>query len=268
MTDLTGIKGRNGPHPPEGESLGLGPQSGNPGEDHTPGHARGRVRGDPSEEERDRERRRKRREKHRKRSRSRDRKERKKDKKKDKKKKKTGAVTSQYGKYGIINESEFSILGFCLACNPFDRGSSSLYNKGQEFRAWLIEERKINPETQSKESTRKEFAQFMEDYNTATLPHEKYYNMDVYERRMNALRHGELLPAGDELTYDVNADLKAHSSTHKRRAIERESYLSKEQLMELRKVQNERIEAGKMKLLGMDLPQNLGVRMDGTAFDG
>ena len=66
--------------------------------------------------------------------------------------------------------------------------------------------------------------------------------MDVYERRMNALRHGELLPAGDELTYDVNADLKAHSSTHKRKAIERESYLSKEQLMELRKVQNERIE--------------------------
>jgi len=66
--------------------------------------------------------------------------------------------------------------------------------------------------------------------------------MDVYERRMNALRHGELLPAGDELTYDANADLKAHSITHKRKAIERESYLSKEQLMELRRVQNERIE--------------------------
>jgi len=66
--------------------------------------------------------------------------------------------------------------------------------------------------------------------------------MDAYERRMNALRHGELLPAGDELTYDVNADLKAHSSTHKRRVIERESYLSKDQLMELRKVQNERTE--------------------------
>lgn len=194
----------------------------------------------------DRERR-KRKEKHRRRSRSRDRKERKKDKKKDKKKK-IGAVTSQYGKYGTINESD-------------------MFEKTQEFRAWLVEERKINPETQSKESTRKEFLQFMEDYNTATLPHEKYYNMDAYERRMNALRHGELLPAGDELTYDVNADLKAHSSVHKRKAIERESYLSKDQLMELRKVQNERIEAGKMKLLGMDLPQNLGVRMDGTSFD-
>ena len=66
--------------------------------------------------------------------------------------------------------------------------------------------------------------------------------MDVYERRMNALRHGELLPAGDELTYDANADLKAHSSAHKRKVIEQESYLSKERLMELRKVQNERVE--------------------------
>lgn len=45
-----------------------------------------------------------------------------------------------------------------------------MYDKVQEFRAWLVEERKINPETQSKESTRKEFAQFMEDYNTGPYP--------------------------------------------------------------------------------------------------
>ena len=76
----------------------------------------------------------------------------------------------------------------------------------------------------------------------ATLPHEKYYDMHAHEHRMNALRHGELLPAGNELTYDANADLRAHSSAHKRKVIEQESYLSKDRLMELRKVQNERIE--------------------------
>ena len=42
----------------------------------------------------------------------------------------------------------------------------SLYNKEQEFRAWLVEERKINPETITKEQTKKEFARFVEDYNT------------------------------------------------------------------------------------------------------
>jgi len=153
----------------------------------------------------------------------------------------------QWGKYGTINETD-------------------LYTKEQEFRAWLVEERKINPETLSKDNTKKEFARFAEDYNTATLPHEKYYNMDHYEQRMNALRHGELLPAGDE-SYDPNADLRAHQSNHKRRNANNESYLSREQLMELRKVQNERVEAGKMKLLGMEVRQNMGVRMDGTAFD-
>ncbi|EJF60762.1 hypothetical protein BD309DRAFT_871436 [Dichomitus squalens] len=144
---------------------------------------------------------------------------------------------------------------------------SSLYNKEQEFRAWLVEERKINPETISKDQTKKEFARFVEDYNTATLPHEKFYNMDDYERRMSALRAGEYVPPSDDL-YDPTADMRAHASNHKRRAVEHDSYMNKEQLMELRKVQNERIQAAKMKQLGMDVKQNMGVRMDGTMFDG
>ncbi|KAI0774880.1 hypothetical protein BD413DRAFT_537342 [Trametes elegans] len=182
------------------------------------------------------------------RSRSPERKKKSKKHKKDKKKHKSGAVSHQWGKYGLINESD-------------------MYNKEQEFRAWLVEERKINPETTSKEQTKKEFARFVEDYNTATLPHEKFYHMEEYERRMAALRAGEYLPPADD-SYDPTADMRAHASSHKRRPVERETYMSKEQLLELRKVQNERIEAGKMKLLGMDIKQNMGVRMDGTMFDG
>lgn len=113
--------------------------------------------------------------------------------------------------------------------------------------------------------------------------------MEAYERRMSALRSGEYLPPAED-SYDPAMDLKAHSSKHKKAPIEQESYLSKEQLQALRKVQHERIEvslfyslllckyaltfcfvlclqAGKMKLLGMDVKQNMGVRMDGTAFD-
>ncbi|TFK50770.1 hypothetical protein OE88DRAFT_1735530 [Heliocybe sulcata] len=139
--------------------------------------------------------------------------------------------------------------------------TDSLYNKDQEFRTWLVEERMINPETLSKDQTKKEFAKFTEDYNTATLPHEKYYNMEAFDRRMSALRAGELLPPTDDL-YDINADIQAHASRHKKKDVERDSYLSKEQLQELRKVQNERIEIGRMKRMGMDVKQNLGVRME------
>lgn len=42
----------------------------------------------------------------------------------------------------------------------------SVFRKDQEFRTWLVEERKINPETISKEQQKKEFARFVEDYNT------------------------------------------------------------------------------------------------------
>ncbi|EIM80864.1 uncharacterized protein STEHIDRAFT_162627 [Stereum hirsutum FP-91666 SS1] len=202
---------------------------------------------DSSEE--DRRRHKKRKDKHRKRSRSRDRekKERKKEKK-DKKKKKHGLASGgEWGKHGIISETD-------------------LYNKDQEFRAWLVEERMLNPETMTKDQTKKEFARFVEDFNTATLPHEKFYHMEAYEKRMNALRSGEYVPPAED-GYDPTADMRDIQSKHKRTVVEHDSYLNKDQLQALRKVQQERIEAGKMKLLGMEVKQNMGVRMDGTKFD-
>jgi len=103
----------------------------------------------------------------------------------------------------------------------------------------------------------------VEDYNTATLPHLKYYNMDKYDREMNMLRAGETLPP-DEEVYDPNKDLVAHASRLKKPASEKESYLSVEQLKELRRVQQERVEIGKMKALGLEIRPNMGVRMEST----
>ncbi|KAH8994535.1 hypothetical protein EDB92DRAFT_1795456 [Lactarius akahatsu] len=143
----------------------------------------------------------------------------------------------------------------------------SIFSKEAEFRTWLVEERKMNPEKISKDQNKKEFARFVEDYNTATFPNEKFYNIEAYERRMNAMRAGEFVPPPDE-TYDAEADMRAHQSSLKRPAVESESYLDKDQLQELRRVQRERVEVGKMKLLGMDVKANMGVRMDGPVVDG
>lgn len=65
--------------------------------------------------------------------------------------------------------------------------------------------------------------------------------MEAYERRMNALRAGEFVPPPDD-AYDPDADLRALQSAHKRKNIERDTYMSKEQLEELRQVQAERIQ--------------------------
>jgi hypothetical protein len=50
-----------------------------------------------------------------------------------------------------------------------DTTVDSIYLKSQEFHTWLVEERKINPETISKEVNKKEFARFVEDFNTGVL---------------------------------------------------------------------------------------------------
>ena len=81
-------------------------------------------------------------------------------------------MTAQWGKYGIINETELRLFSVQFFIYPIIDAHSflcSLYNKEQEFRAWLVEERKINPETLSKENTKKEFARFTEDYNTGSF---------------------------------------------------------------------------------------------------
>ncbi|KAF5390320.1 hypothetical protein D9757_002976 [Collybiopsis confluens] len=167
---------------------------------------------------------------------------------KKEKKKKSSSSSSQWGKFGIISEADIFI-------------------KSSEFQIWLVEERKINPETISKDQNKKEFARFVEDYNTATLPHEKYYNMEAYDKRMAAMRAGEFLPPTDD-HYDPSVDMKALSTAHKKQpGSESSTYLNKEHLMELRKVQNERVEAGKMKLLGMEIKQNMGVRWTEDILD-
>lgn len=76
---------------------------------------------------------------------------------------------------------------------------------------------------------------------SATLPHEKFYHMEAYEKRMNALRSGEYVPPAED-GYDPTADMRDLQSKHKRTAVEHDSYLNKDQLQALRKVQQERIE--------------------------
>lgn len=154
--------------------------------------------------------------------------------KRDKKKRETAASTHSWGQYGIISEID-------------------LPKKDSEFRAWLVEERKINPETISKDRTKKEFAVYVEDYNTATLGHEKYYDMEKYMVKLNMIRSGQTLP--DESNgYDPMADMKAHSSSLKSKTNEpQESYLSPQEVAELRRIEAERTEISKRRLLGMNV---------------
>ena len=60
--------------------------------------------------------------------------------------------------------------------------SSDVYSKAQEFHAWCIEVKHASRDSLSKREEKELFAEYAEDYNTSTLPHEKYYDLDKWER--------------------------------------------------------------------------------------
>ncbi|CAE8586881.1 unnamed protein product, partial [Polarella glacialis] len=122
-----------------------------------------------------------------------DKKKGKKDKKKDKKKgkkeegkeKKKGkgakkknrsgvAVSNQYGKYGIIKPEDF-------------------FNKKPEFLSWAMDVKKSNTDAMGQMQQRDLFKEYIEDYNTATMPCKKYYNMGVWEQETAAKRKKKLM---------------------------------------------------------------------------
>ena len=92
--------------------------------------------------------------------------------KKEKRGEKRGAIqSSQYGRFGLVKESD-------------------LHEKQPEFVAWLLEVQKRSPDGLAKWEERELFKAFMEDYNTATMPSSKYYNLAHWEKKAAARRNG------------------------------------------------------------------------------
>mmetsp|Transcript_14717 Transcript_14717/g.22199 ORF Transcript_14717/g.22199 Transcript_14717/m.22199 type:complete len:283 (+) Transcript_14717:131-979(+) len=83
--------------------------------------------------------------------------------KKDKKESKGAIDQNEYGAYGIIKEEHF-------------------FQKQREFEVYMEEVKKMPGILgQSRREVMEYFKCYMEDYNTATMPHEKYYNYEKWE---------------------------------------------------------------------------------------
>lgn len=99
---------------------------------------------------------------------------------KDKKKKKSSSSSKKrrrsgspigaaaaFGKYGVLKESDYDA-------------------KRGDFLVWAMEVAKVDPEALPKHEERELFKTYIEDYNTATLPHKKYYDVASYEAKQRA----------------------------------------------------------------------------------
>ncbi|KAM3582130.1 hypothetical protein VKS41_005559 [Umbelopsis sp. WA50703] len=176
-----------------------------------------------------------------------DRKHKKDKKKKSKKSKKSrhGVADIKWGHYGIIHEAD-------------------IFTKEPEFQAWLLEVKKVNVETIPNMKRKELFNSFMEDYNTATMPHEKFYNLQKWEDRQRAIRMGEK-PADNNADFDFKKDeenLRLQQKQAARQATATPSYMSKADLSDLARVARERIEAERMRKLGLKPKTSMGVRYE------
>merc|ERR1711957_1114281 len=100
-----------------------------------------------------------------------DKKSKKADKKGAKKKNKANrdCVSTQFGKFGVIKPEDF-------------------YNKKPEFLCWAIEVRKENTDVMCQMDMKNLFKEYIEDYNTATMPTKKYYNLQTWDTLLSKKR--------------------------------------------------------------------------------
>jgi len=62
------------------------------------------------------------------------------------------------------------------------------FNKKPEFLLWAMEVKKENTDQMGQMMQRDLFKEFVEDYNTATMPHKKYYNLGSWDNEQSAKR--------------------------------------------------------------------------------
>ncbi|ORY99710.1 hypothetical protein BCR41DRAFT_379268 [Lobosporangium transversale] len=183
--------------------------------------------------------------------RKKDRKDKKKKKDKKKSKKERGnSASKEFGTYGILTPAD-------------------MWNKENEFQAWLMEVKHLNPETIPQNKMKEHFVGFMEDYNTVTMPHEKFYNLAKWEERQRAIRMGEPLPEEKAENAGALNLMNDEEMLRMRQRDKRKMNLSSQpkilmtqsQLQELRKVSHERVEADRLRKMGLDAGRR-GVRYE------
>lgn len=116
----------------------------------------------------------------------------------------TAALTSQFGSHGLLR-----------AENPHDAEL-----KRAEFFAWCAEVKKVaSMEALARWEEAELWKTFVEDFNTATLPSEKYYDLAAWQAREDAKRK-KGKKGGDEAPISAADDEAARRAEAKRRREE------------------------------------------------
>mmetsp|Transcript_67017 Transcript_67017/g.178487 ORF Transcript_67017/g.178487 Transcript_67017/m.178487 type:complete len:239 (-) Transcript_67017:221-937(-) len=171
-------------------------------------------------------------------------KEKKKKDKKDKKKKKLSkanrdSVTQQFGKYGIIKQEDF-------------------FNKKPEFLLWAMEVKKSDTDAMGQMQMKDLFKEYIEDYNTATMPSKKYYNLQVWDQLQTNKRSKKI--RGEDMTDAQKAALASFDDERARREEIKHLQAKKQDMQINEEVRRMRVD--KSKVEEMKHQRLLKVQMD------
>ncbi|KAL1503189.1 hypothetical protein AB1Y20_011247 [Prymnesium parvum] len=117
------------------------------------------------------------------------------------------ATMAKWGAYGIIKESDMHL-------------------KQEEFYAWLAEVKGVSQEMLGRRDLAEYFSSYVEDYNTATLPSEKYYNMRKWylEEQARIAREGASAAKKAAATFErASFDDETERRLERRRAAEKKN---------------------------------------------
>ena len=118
----------------------------------------------------------------------------------------TANLTSQFGKYGILRESDFT-------------GNNEKVRRS--FEMWLAEVKGVTSFTGPKYELLEFFKEYAEDFNTATLPHMKYYDYDKWEMEDYAKKKQEAESAAMGGGSKARSDEFKHREEMKKREEEK-----------------------------------------------
>eukprot|EP00939_MAST-03C_sp_MAST-3C-sp1_P002600 g2600.t1 len=165
-------------------------------------------------------------------------------KKKKKKKKKKKRKRSDDSDDSDDSDEEKRATSSRSACDQNAFGSrgflreSDMFRKQPEFELWLREVKSVEISMLSSREQKEYFKTYAEDYNTVTLPDEKYYDVEKWHRRQTAKRarkeakaRSRLLVQGDRsvnemTTFDDERARKLEESERRRKEKLEEAYAS------------------------------------------
>jgi len=135
-------------------------------------------------------------------------------------------VTNQFGKYGVIKQEDF-------------------FNKKPEFISWALEVKKTNVDALGQMQMKDLFKDYVEDFNTATMPSEKYYDLASWDKKMANKRVKRV--QGDEMNEAQRAALASFDDESARRNEIKNLQAKKQEAMINNELSRMRVDSSKVK---------------------